>query len=49
MAEADFRDKNVDSFGYLPVASSPQDFAAYLKKDRLQQGDRVRVSGATLD
>lgn len=47
--DKDFREKNIDSFAYTPVGSSPAEFAAYLAADRLLQEERVKTSGASLD
>lgn len=49
MAEAKFREKFVEPFAYLPIASTPADFTRYLAKDRSVQAERIRVSGAQLD
>jgi len=49
MADPKFREKYTEPFAYLPVASSPKDFAAYLAKDRGYQAERVKISGAVLD
>lgn len=49
MADPKFREKYTEPFAYLPVASSPKDFAVYLAKDRGYQAERVKISGVVLD
>lgn len=49
LMNADFRARNLSPFGYRPVASTPQEFAAYLRGMRDRQAEKVRVSGARLD
>ncbi len=41
-----FRQKEIVQKGYDPVASSPEEFAAYLVRDREARGRAVKVSGA---
>ena len=45
----DFRQKNIDAFSYVPVASSPLEFKAYLSGNSKLQAERVKASGVTLD
>ena len=45
----DFRQKNIDAFSYVPVASSPVEFKAYLSGNSKLQAERVKASGVTLD
>lgn len=49
LADPEFRKESLDPFGYVPVASTPGELADYLAKDRPQQAERVKVSGAKLD
>ncbi len=46
LSDPDFRDKNVIAKGYKLVASSPEEFAAYLRKDNESRARAVKVSGA---
>jgi tripartite-type tricarboxylate transporter receptor subunit TctC len=45
----EFRTKNLDAFSFTPIGSTPAEFKDYLVKDRPNQVERVRVSGAQLD
>lgn len=45
----DFRQKNIDAFSYVPVASTPVEFKAYLSGNSKLQAERVKASGVTLD
>ncbi|MGE4330276.1 Bug family tripartite tricarboxylate transporter substrate binding protein [Diaphorobacter sp.] len=45
----DFRQKNIDAFSYVPVASSPVEFKAFLSGNSKLQAERVKASGVTLD
>ena len=45
----DFRQKNIDAFSYVPVASSPVEFKAFLSNNSKLQAERVKASGVTLD
>lgn len=47
--EKEFRERNMDSFAFTPVGSSPSEFASYLAADRTFQEDRVKTSGASLE
>lgn len=49
LANPEFREKNLDPFGFVPVGSTPRELADYLAKDRPRQAERIKVSGATLD
>ncbi len=44
--EPDFREKEVVRKGYDLVGSSPEEFAAYLVRDRAARGQAVKISGA---
>jgi tripartite-type tricarboxylate transporter receptor subunit TctC len=44
--EPGFREKEVVQKGYDLVASPPDEFAAYIVKDRAARGEAVRISGA---
>lgn len=46
---SDFRQKNIDAFSYVPVASSPLEFKAFLSGNSKLQAERVKASGVTLD
>jgi tripartite-type tricarboxylate transporter receptor subunit TctC len=41
-----FREREIVQKGYDLVASSPEEFAAYLVRDREARGRAVKVSGA---
>ena len=45
----DFRQKNIDAFSYVPVASTPVEFKTYLSGNSKLQAERVKASGVTLD
>lgn len=49
IATPDFRQKNIDAFSYVPVASSPVEFKTFLSNNSKLQSERVKVSGVTLD
>jgi len=44
--EPDFRQRQLVDKGYDPVGSSPEEFAAYIAKDRESRGRAVKISGA---
>jgi tripartite-type tricarboxylate transporter receptor subunit TctC len=44
--DADFRQKQLIEKGYDPVGSSPDEFAAYIRKDSESRGRAVKISGA---
>jgi tripartite-type tricarboxylate transporter receptor subunit TctC len=44
-----FRERYIDSFAFDLVTSTPDEFAAYIVKDRVRQEQRIKVSGAKLD
>jgi tripartite-type tricarboxylate transporter receptor subunit TctC len=44
--EPEFRQKQLVDKGYDPVGSSPEEFAAYIRKDRESRGRAVKISGA---
>ncbi len=44
--EPEFRQKNLVDRGYEPIGSSPDEFAAYIVKDRESRGRAVKISGA---
>jgi tripartite-type tricarboxylate transporter receptor subunit TctC len=46
LEEADFRQKQLIDKGYEVVASGPDEFSSFLKKDRENRGKAVRISGA---
>ena len=47
--EPAFRTKFVDSQGFRPIDASPEEFAAFLKKDRELLGRVVRQGKISLD
>nr|MBF0684985.1 tripartite tricarboxylate transporter substrate binding protein [Pseudomonas sp.] len=47
--QPDFRAKNIDAYSYVAVASSPEEFKQFLADDLKVQGERVKVSGASMD
>lgn len=49
IAAPDFRQKNIDAFSYVPVASSPTEFKAFLGSNSKLQAERVLASGVRLD
>lgn len=49
IAMPDFRQKNIDAFSYVPVASSPAEFKAFLSSNSKLQAERVLASGVRLD
>ncbi len=49
IATPDFRQKNIDAFSYVSVASTPADFKTYLGNNSKLQAERVKASGVTLD
>ena len=46
VSEPGFRDRYIDAVGLDLVASSPEEFAAFLVRDRASQARAVKVSGA---
>ena len=44
--EPEFRQKQLVDKGYDPVGSAPDEFAAYIRKDRESRGRAVKISGA---
>lgn len=46
---SDFRQKNIDAFSYVPVASTPAEFRNFLDTNSKLQAERVKASGVTLD
>lgn len=46
---ADFRAKAQQHWGIEPVADSPEEFAAFLRRDRASAAQRVKISGARLE
>ena len=47
--DAEFRDKQLIARGYDVVASSPDAFAAYIRKDSRNRAQAVRISGAKVE
>jgi tripartite-type tricarboxylate transporter receptor subunit TctC len=46
LEDAEFRQKNLVARGYDVVGSSPEEFAAYIRKDSESRARAVRISGA---
>ncbi len=46
---SDFKKKYIDAFSYVAVGSSPAEFKDFLARDRKIQGERVKLSGVSLD
>ena len=46
LEEPEFRQKQLIDKGYEVVGSSPEEFAAYIRKDRESRGRAVKISGA---
>jgi tripartite-type tricarboxylate transporter receptor subunit TctC len=44
--DPEFRQKQLVDRGYEPIASSPEEFAVYILKDRESRGRAVKISGA---
>jgi tripartite-type tricarboxylate transporter receptor subunit TctC len=44
--DPEFRKKFVDGFGYEVVSSSPEDFAAFLERERSEAKKKVDLAGA---
>ncbi len=45
----DFRKANIDAYSYVAVGSTPVEYRNFLARDYKVQGERVKISGATLD
>ena len=45
----EFLDKFVDPYGYEPIGDTPQQFEAFLKKDKDVSGKRIKALGIKLD
>ncbi len=48
-AIAEFREKNLEAAAFEPIGNSPDDFAKFLKADRVAGAELIRISGAHLD
>jgi tripartite-type tricarboxylate transporter receptor subunit TctC len=46
MADAEFRGKYMDPYGFVAVSSTPVELEQYLAKDRPLQAERIKLSGA---
>ena len=44
-----FREKYLNNLGFEPVGDTPEQFAAFLKRDRELAARKVKASGAKLD
>ena len=49
LEEPEFRQKQLVDKGYEVVGSSPQEFAAYMKKDSESRARAVKISGARVE
>jgi tripartite-type tricarboxylate transporter receptor subunit TctC len=47
--EPAFREKYIDAYAFDLVASTPEEFGAYIVRDRIRQEQRIKISGAKLD
>jgi tripartite-type tricarboxylate transporter receptor subunit TctC len=47
--EPAFREKYIDAYAFDLVASTPEEFGAYIVRDRVRQEQRIKISGAKLD
>lgn len=48
MASADLRER-LDKIGLMPAASSPAEFAAFLKKDAIKYAHIIKITGAKIE
>lgn len=49
LMDSEFRKANIDAYSYVAVGSTPAEYRSFLARDLKVQGERVRVSGASLD
>ncbi len=49
MANKSFIEKYYDQFAFDPLAESPEEFSAYLVKERVRAGTKIKNAGASLD
>jgi tripartite-type tricarboxylate transporter receptor subunit TctC len=49
LMDPEFRKANIDAYSYVAVGSTPAEYRSFLARDLKVQGERVRVSGASLD
>lgn len=49
VTEPDFRDRQIIANGYELVASSPEEFAAYLRKESESYAKAIKISGAKIE
>jgi tripartite-type tricarboxylate transporter receptor subunit TctC len=47
MSDRDFRDRNIEGLGYTGVASTPAEFAAFIKADYAYKGKLIKGAGVT--
>ncbi len=47
--DPDFRARQIDPYGYVPVGSTPAELEQFIVKDRVSQAERIRLSGAVMD
>lgn len=49
LMEPAFRKTNIDAYSYVAVGSTPAEYKSFLERDYQVQGERVKISGASLD
>jgi len=49
MAQKSFVEKFYEPFSFDPLAESPEEFSAYLVKERVRAGKKIKDAGASLD
>lgn len=49
LADPQFREKNVNPFGYVVTAGTPAELAQYLDKDRMAQAARIKTAGVGIN
>ena len=49
LMDPEFRKANIDAYSYIAIGSTPAEYRNFLVRDFKVQGERVKVSGASLD
>jgi len=49
LMDPEFRKANIDAYSYIAIGSTPAEYRNFLVSDFKVQGERVKVSGASLD
>jgi tripartite-type tricarboxylate transporter receptor subunit TctC len=49
LMDPEFRKANIDAYSYVAIGSTPAEYRSFLMRDFKVQGERVKVSGASLD